>query len=82
MQIFSAGRTGRTDQPKVVQEVLADLKIQFFLTLTRLQIWVIPLQLRNGKLRGVIPNRTLNFQKKLRARKLGFDHELVSMNGK
>ena len=29
MQIFSAGRTGRTgqtDQPKVVQEVLADLK--------------------------------------------------------
>ena len=31
MQIFSAGRTGRDgtgrDQPKVVQEVLADLKI-------------------------------------------------------
>ena len=27
IQIFSAGRTGRTNQPKVVQEVLADLKI-------------------------------------------------------
>ena len=26
IQIFLAGRTGRTNQPKVVQEVLADLK--------------------------------------------------------
>ena len=26
MQIFSAGRTNERDQPKVVQEVLADLK--------------------------------------------------------
>ena len=26
MQIFSAGRTNGTNQPKVVQEVLADLK--------------------------------------------------------
>ena len=31
MQIFSAGRTGR-DQPKVVQEVLADLKIVWPIT--------------------------------------------------
>ena len=28
IQNFSAGRTGRTDQPKVVQEVLTDLKTE------------------------------------------------------
>ena len=28
MQIFSAGRTDGTNQPKVVQEVLVDLKIE------------------------------------------------------
>ena len=40
MQIFSAGRTGR-DQPKVVQEVLADLKNTLYVIREIYVIYVI-----------------------------------------